>query len=146
MYQKKIVLEFTARMEAEFILSLRQQEDPSEIDLPSTTSNKQQKRVTRQLTASSTNLSTVNTKRNISLEFSDSIHQFDDPNHVAIPVHLEAAQAQLILVRLLDVIQRQIKSGELETPDDWQAQVTQSAPFPPSPSNKITLVLENHSR
>ncbi|KAG2196906.1 hypothetical protein INT47_005130 [Mucor saturninus] len=135
------VLEFTAKMEAEFILLLRQarqekgQEtmpstptspNPSQVDLSTNTNNKQ-KRVTRQLNSnvtSSTNLTTVNSIsfKKPSLETSDAIHQFDDPSNVVIPVHLEAAEVQLILVRLLDVIQRQIKSGELETPDDWQAQ------------------------
>ncbi|CAO3662969.1 unnamed protein product [Rhizopus stolonifer] len=52
----------------------------------------------------------------------DMIHTLDDPNHVAQSKRLLATQVQLVLVRLLDVIQRQLKSGELETPDDWQAQ------------------------
>lgn len=51
------------------------------------------------------------------------IHTLDDPNHVAQSKRLLATQVQLVLVRLLDVIQRQLKSGELKTPDDWQAQV-----------------------
>lgn len=50
------------------------------------------------------------------------IHTLDDPNHVAQSKRLLATQVQLVLVRLLDVIQRQLKSGELKTPDDWQAQ------------------------
>lgn len=54
----------------------------------------------------------------------DYIHALDDPNNVKLSKRLTPSQAQLVLVRLLDVIQRQIKSGELETPDDWQAQVT----------------------
>lgn len=54
----------------------------------------------------------------------DYIHALDDPNNVRLSKRLTPSQAQLVLVRLLDVIQRQIKSGELETPDDWQAQVT----------------------
>ncbi|PHZ15243.1 protein prenylyltransferase [Rhizopus microsporus ATCC 52813] len=52
----------------------------------------------------------------------DYIHALDDPNNVKLSKRLTPSQAQLVLVRLLDVIQRQIKSGELETPDDWQAQ------------------------
>lgn len=130
-------------MEAEFILLLRQARQEkkqdtmpstptspvqSQVDLSTGSTNNKQKRVTRQLNSnvtSSTNLTTVNSIpfKKPSPEESDAIHQFDDPSNVVIPVHLEAPQVQLILVRLLDVIQRQIKSGELETPDDWQAQV-----------------------
>lgn len=141
MYQK--VLEFTARMEAEFILLLRQvrQEKSksiipivsttttSQLDLQTSTSNSR-KWGTRQIaTISSTNLNTppavvaaAAAKKNYTEE-SDFIHQLDDPNNVAMSLPLESSQAQLILVRLLDVIQRQIKSGQLETIDDWQAQV-----------------------
>lgn len=52
----------------------------------------------------------------------DYIHALDDPNHIAISKRLDPAHVQLILVRLLDIIQRQKSSSE-ETPDDWQAQV-----------------------
>ncbi|KAG1224001.1 hypothetical protein G6F35_004302 [Rhizopus arrhizus] len=51
----------------------------------------------------------------------DYIHALDDPNHVAMSKRLDPAHVQLILVRLLDIIQRQKSSSE-ETPDDWQAQ------------------------
>ncbi|KAI8083457.1 hypothetical protein BDF21DRAFT_416009 [Thamnidium elegans] len=130
------VLEFTARMEAEFILLLRQvrqeksksiisiESTTSQLDLNTSTSNSR-KWGNRQIanTASSTNLNTppVAVKKNYPEE-SDFIHQLDDPNNVAMSLPLESSQAQLILVRLLDVIQRQIKSGQLETIDDWQAQ------------------------
>lgn len=135
------MLEFTARMEAEFILLLRQvrqeksksiipiESTTSQLDLNTSTSNSR-KWGTRQIaTTSSTNLNTpltvaaAATARRNYTEESDFIHQLDDPNNVAMSLPLESSQAQLILVRLLDVIQRQIKSGQLETIDDWQAQV-----------------------
>lgn len=139
------MLEFTARMEAEFILLLRQvrqeksisiipiESTTSQLDLNTSTSNSR-KWGTRQIaTASSTNLNTppaaaVAAKKNYTEE-SDFIHQLDDPNNVAMSLPLESSQAQLILVRLLDVIQRQIKSGQLETIDDWQAQVIPKIEF-----------------
>lgn len=83
-----------------------------------------------QIGTSSTNLSntppvgstTTMSKRNYPEE-SDFCYQLDDPNNVSLLPRIPPSHVQLILVRLLDVIQRQIKSGELETPDDWQAQV-----------------------
>lgn len=53
----------------------------------------------------------------------DLFYQLDDPNNISMPPRIDPSHGQLILARLLDVIQRQIKTGELETPDDWQAQV-----------------------
>lgn len=177
--QTILVLEFTARMEAEFILLIRQirqqkyqsinnassssslttrKSSTSQVDLPlqppsslispPSSAVPQQTTVrkwgTRQFAASSTNLNnntattiaTTNTSsggiagapgqfgiRTNYPEESDFIYQLDDPNHVSMHYRLLASSVQLVLVRLLDVIQRQIKSGELETPDDWQAQV-----------------------
>lgn len=127
-------------MEAEFILLLRQVRQEkyqsihsftppqfnSQVDVSIPTSKRRgSTKLNNNVTGSSTNLSTVNTPRKNYSGESDFIHQLDDPSNVAIPFQLEASQVQLILVRLLDVIQRQIKSGELETPDDWQAQVIQ---------------------
>lgn len=79
---------------------------------------------TSNLNSSSSAVGSTNVIKKNYAEESDFIHQLDDPNNVSIAYRLEPSQAQLILVRLLDVIQRQIKSGELETPDDWQAQVS----------------------
>ena len=151
------VLEFTARMEAEFILLVRQirqekyksitstttstkqntsQVDLSTINTPSPSNQSSgsvgRKWGNRQLVSNLSSTSNLNTVGNTTVvkknypEESDFIHQLDDPNHVSISYRLLASQVQLILVRLLDVIQRQIKSGELETPDDWQAQVMQN--------------------
>ncbi|GAN06464.1 hypothetical protein MAM1_0124c05948 [Mucor ambiguus] len=147
------VLEFTARMEAEFILLVRQirQEivatDSNVTDLPSSASSPASPATTSPPTTpapttrkwgnrqiintigSSSNLSNSSTavgttsivKRNYPEE-SDVFYQLDDPSSISLAPRLLPSQVQLILVRLLDVIQRQIKSGELETPDDWQAQ------------------------
>jgi hypothetical protein len=139
-----IVLEFTARMEAEFILLVRQwrhesigntvSTTDSEVDLsatPSTTNNAQgrkwgNRQLINQPSISSSNLNSspiaTTVKRNYPEE-SDFYYQLDDPNSVSLLPRLPPSHVQLVLVRLLDVIQRQIKSGELETPDDWQAQV-----------------------
>jgi hypothetical protein len=145
-----LVLEFTARMEAEFILLVRQwrhesgtstaSATASQVDLPSsapstptpsTTNNSQgarkwgNRQLLSQIGTSSTNLNntTVTTIKRSYPEESDFCYQLDDPNNVSLLPRLPPSHVQLILVRLLDVIQRQIKSGELETPDDWQAQV-----------------------
>ncbi|KAL9556307.1 hypothetical protein MBANPS3_001926 [Mucor bainieri] len=147
------VLEFTARMEAEFILLVRQirQEivatDSNVTDLlssasspssptttsppttPAPTTRKWGNRQIINTIGSSSNLSNSSTavgttsivKRNYPEE-SDVFYQLDDPSSISLAPRLLPSQVQLILVRLLDVIQRQIKSGELETPDDWQAQ------------------------
>ncbi|KAK4520928.1 uncharacterized protein ATC70_006811 [Mucor velutinosus] len=144
------VLEFTARMEAEFILLVRQirQEivatDSNVTDLPSSTlspastsppatptpiTRKWGNRQIINTIGSSSNQSNSSTavgttsivKRNYPEE-SDVFYQLDDPSSISLAPRLLPSQVQLILVRLLDVIQRQIKSGELETPDDWQAQ------------------------
>lgn len=129
-------------MEAEFILLVRQLRQEKYTDTTTTTTthsqtdlslptNETRKWGNRQLVNNSSNLSStnLNTVGNTTIvkknypEESDFIHQLDDPNNVSIAFRLLPSQVQLLLVRLLDVIQRQIKSGELETPDDWQAQV-----------------------
>lgn len=154
------MLEFTARMEAEFILLVRQirQEivamDTNVTDLPSsasptpptpssptttptpTTRKWGNRQIMNTIGSSSSNLSNSSTavgttsivKRNYPEE-SDIFYQLDDPSSISLAPRLLPSQVQLILVRLLDVIQRQIKSGELETPDDWQAQVRYTHTF-----------------
>ncbi|KAI8879467.1 TPR-like protein [Backusella circina FSU 941] len=106
------VLVFTARMEAEFVQLIRQVRYLAEED--------QRKSETRKW--GNRNLKTNAVSTFIYPEESDMIHQLDDPSNVAIQARLRPSQTQLILVRLLDVIQRQINSGQLESPDDWQAQ------------------------
>jgi hypothetical protein len=59
----------------------------------------------------------------------DLFFQLDDPNNISMSPRIDPSHGQLILARLLDVIQRQIKTGELETPDDWQAQVKETPPY-----------------
>lgn len=75
------------------------------------------------LSNSSTAVGTTSIVKRNYPEESDVFYQLDDPSSISLAPRLLPSQVQLILVRLLDVIQRQIKSGELETPDDWQAQV-----------------------
>jgi hypothetical protein len=140
-------------MEAEFILLVRQirQEvvamDTNVTDLPSSasptsptpsspttaatpTTRKWGNRQIMNTIGSSSNLSNSSTAVGTTSivkcnypEESDIFYQLDDPSSISLAPRLLPSQVQLILVRLLDVIQRQIKSGELETPDDWQAQV-----------------------
>lgn len=100
-------------MEAEFVSLIRQVRYLADDD--------QRKSETRKW--GNRNLKTNAVSTFIYPEESDLIHQLDDPSNVAIQPRLRPSQTQLILVRLLDVIQRQINSGELESPDDWQAQV-----------------------
>ncbi|KAI7899995.1 uncharacterized protein BX663DRAFT_488743 [Cokeromyces recurvatus] len=103
------VLEFTARMEAEFIVLTRQIRYGM-IDNGSSHHDESNDNITYP--------TTLAFKREI-----DCWYQLDDPNHISLPPKTQPSQAQLILVRLLDVIQRQIKAGELlETSDDWQIQ------------------------
>lgn len=117
-------------MEAEFILLLRQVRNDkyNSIQIIPEVSTSSQQVDNKRSTTSTSNLTTtvaVVKRNSLGVEESDFIHQLDDPNHVAMPFPIDPTQAQLILVRLLDVIQRQIKSGQLETLDDWQAQVIQ---------------------
>ncbi|KAI8643110.1 hypothetical protein BD408DRAFT_415282 [Parasitella parasitica] len=147
------VLEFTARMEAEFILLARQirQEiavtDTNVSDLPSstlpspsspptapaatataTTREWRNRQIINSIGSSSnlgnlpSSIGTASTAKSNYPEESDIFYQLDDPSNISLAPRLLPSQVQLVLVRLLDVIQRRIKSGELETPDDWQAQ------------------------
>ncbi|KAI8987068.1 hypothetical protein BDB01DRAFT_593512 [Pilobolus umbonatus] len=141
------VLEFTARMEAEFILLSRQLRQSKEIDVSSIaltsyssipnmsgiSSHSSLSRtfsIKRQPSSPGTpplnnqsNLSSSTAKRFYGEE-PDTIYQLDDPNNISLPASLPPFKVQLILVRLIDVIQRQIKTDDLETPDDWQAQLS----------------------
>lgn len=104
--QEYIVLDFTARMEAEFMLLVRQTR--SEL-------------VEHHFKRPSSYTFINNVK--VYGEELDLFYQLDDPNNISMSPRIDPSHGQLILARLLDVIQRQIKTGELETPDDWQAQV-----------------------
>ncbi|CEP19058.1 hypothetical protein [Parasitella parasitica] len=142
------VLEFTARMEAEFVLLVRQIRQEIVVkgsnvsDLPSPPSSPPaapaatstaRKWGNRQTTStaigsksyfgnSSVSGGATSAVKSSYPEESDIFYQLDDPSSISLAPRLLPFQAQLILVKLLDVIQKQIKLGELETPDDWQAQ------------------------
>lgn len=108
-----IVLELAACLEAEYLIRGGEEK----------TSNSQRKSIWS--TSSNHSASKMVTPE----EDLDSIHRHDDPDHIALAPRLNLASSQAILSSLQNLVQKQGNAQELQTTDDWQAQVRAFRPY-----------------
>lgn len=110
-----LVLEATARLEAEFsILLSKKRKQPINNALPAVT-NRSTTHLVPPTSASSSSHDTAD------------MYENDTPNHITLPDPLDVAMTEPILKKLLMIIQQHQGGGgpgqEPETNDQWQAQV-----------------------